>query len=276
MKKSSTGLKKTVMEKNNLSILAKKMENRISDNREEGLWKKRAALYNKLEWATEGKYLQEFLKAGEFQMEDFVLDIGTGPGLIAHKISPYTKRVIGIDICSNMLKQARQNRVKNEIFIKSNAKRLPFNDSVFSKVTARMVFHHIIKDTQEAMDECFRVLKNGGLMVISEGIPPTEHVKPFYVEMFKYKEQRLTFMEEDLENLVKKSGFSVVNKIIHWNKKSSIKNWLENSSLDSNTQNKIFQMHLDLDDRGKKDYNMVRTDNDCLIDMKFAIVVCQK
>jgi len=245
-------------------------------NHREKFWKTRSTCYEKLEWATKSGYLHSFLDAVKFKKEDVVLDIGTGTGIIAHTISPHVKKAIGIDISQDMLDHALAHQVGNEIFMKCDAKKLPFPDNQFSKVTARMVFHHIIKDTQEAMDECARVLNKGNYMIFSEGIPPSEHVKPFYVDMFKLKEERITFMENDMERLMRNAGLKIVDKIIHWNRKSSIKNWLENSGLDKKIQDKIFKMHIDLDNRGKKDYNMILKDNDCLIDMKFIILVGEK
>ena len=247
----------------------------MKENREL-FWKTRAKCYEKLEWATKSGYLHAFLDAGKFGKNDLVLDIGTGTGIVAHTISPYIEKVVGIDISSDMLKKAITHKVTNDVFIKSDARKLPFPDNIFSKVTARMVFHHILDNTEKAMKECYRVLKKKGKMVFSEGIPPSEHVKSFYTEMFKLKEERLTFMEKDLENLMVKAGFKIKDKLIHWNKKSSIKNWLRNSGLPQEIQDKIFKMHLDLDEKGKKDYNMVIENEDCFIDMKFVILVGEK
>jgi ubiquinone/menaquinone biosynthesis C-methylase UbiE len=139
-----------------------------------------------------------------------------------------------------------------------------------------MVFHHILNDTQKAMNECHRVLKKNGRLIFSEGVPPSEHVKPFYREMFKLKEERLTFMEDDLEKLMKNAGFRKIKKIIHWNKQSSIRNWLDNSGLPKDVCNRIYKMHMGLDEKGKRDYGMVIKKEDCLIDMKFAILVGEK
>ncbi len=242
----------------------------------EKYWDKRADSYEKLEWATKSNYLFTFLNSGLFTADDLVLDIGTGTGIIPHTLSSSIKKAIGIDICSRMLKHSIDSRADNEVFLKANVQELPFASHTFSKITARMVFHHVIENTQKAMDECFRVLKKDGVMIFSEGIPPSEKVKHFYTEMFKLKEERLTFMEDDLVKLMESSGFKISQKIIHWNRKSSLKNWLLNSGIEHSKQKKIFQMHLDLDEAGKKDYNMIQDSDDCFIDMKFAIIIGKK
>lgn len=242
----------------------------------EEFWKKRAKNYEKLQWAIKGGYLHAFLDAGEFSAEDVVLDIGSGTGIIAHTVAPHTKEVVGIDISDDMLSHAFDHRTRNEKFLNMDARKLDFPDKYFSKVTARMVFHHILNNTQKAADECYRVLKKGGKMVLSEGVPPSEAVIPFYVKMFKLKEERLTFMEGDLVGLMKGSGFKNIQTKIYHSRRSSIKNWLENSGLPKKTQNQIMRMHMDMDEQCKCAYNFVKQGDDCLIDMKFAIVVGEK
>ena len=245
-------------------------------NQREIFWKKRSKNYEKLQWAIKSGYLHAFLDAGEFTPDDVVLDIGSGTGIIAHTVAPHTKDVIGIDISDDMLSHAFNHRTRNEKFLNMDARKLSFPDKYFSKVTARMVFHHILKNTQKAADECYRVLKRGGKMVLSEGVPPSETVIPFYVEMFKLKEKRLTFMEDDLVGLMKIAGFKNVQTKIYHSRRSSIKNWLENSGLPKKTQSQIMRMHLNMDEQCKRAYNFIKQGNDCLIDMKFAIVVGEK
>lgn len=247
----------------------------MRDKRQE-FWEKRAKNYDKLEWAIKGGYLHAFLDAGDFCADDHVLDIGTGTGIIAHTIAPFVEKVCGVDISDDMLSHAFEHRVNNEEFMNCDATKLLFETGTFSKVTARMVFHHIIENPQKAMNECYRILKKGGKMIFSEGVPPSEHVKPFYVDMFKLKEDRLTFMDSDLMELMRKAGFENIQEVVYWTRKASIKNWLKNSGLDDAAQDRIFRMHVDLDQKGKEHYNMVLENDDCFIDMKFVILVGEK
>ena len=242
----------------------------------EKFWAMRAKRYEKLEWVNKGSYLHAFLNSGRFTPNDIVLDVGTGTGIIAQTLAPHVREVVGIDISQEMLDKAAMQPLKNARWIKMDTHRLQFPDEMFDKITARMVFHHVIRKTRQAMSECHRVLRRGGTMVFSEGVPPTEHVKPFFTKMFKLKEKRITFMEPDLIELMHKAGFKKIKSKILFVRQASIKNWLVNSGIPQKNQDRIFQMHLDLDEQGKKDYKMTIKDNDCFIDMKFVILTGQK
>ena len=155
-------------------------------------WSERSEKYAGLEWAKRGGYLHTFIETGGFEEGDRVLDVGTGTGIVGKAICPFAKEVIGADLCPKMLEQAAKGAPLNMKFVQADLHSLPFDDGSFDKVTARMVFHHVLEKTHEAMRECRRVLKKGGRMVFSEGVPPTRHVVDFYTEMFRLKEERIT------------------------------------------------------------------------------------
>ena len=237
-------------------------------------WRKRSERYNALEWANHQSYLDAFVQVGDFKKTDIVLDVGTGTGIVAHAISPLVKQVIGLDKSQDMLEHS--NWYENMYFIRRDILNPIFKDEVFDKVATRQVFHHILEGTQEAMDECYRVLKSGGKMIFSEGVPPSEEVKEDYIEIFKLKEERLTFMEKDLIALMEKAGFKNIQISISWLRQMSIKNWLINSGLPQSTQDKIFKLHVNAADYFKEVYNLMENGGDCLIDMKMVILVGEK
>jgi ubiquinone/menaquinone biosynthesis C-methylase UbiE len=241
---------------------------------QEQFWKIRAQGYNKLTWVNEQSYIDSFIGSTDFNKNDLVLDVGTGTGVIAHALSPLVREIIGLDISQDMLEHS--NWQGNKYFIKRDIRDPIFCDNVFDKVTARMVFHHIIEGTKNAMDECYRVLKKGGKMVLSEGIPPIPEVKKDYEEIFSLKEKRLTFLEVDLVNLMKNSGFKDIKVVTHIMRNFSVKNWLENGCLPKDKQDKIFEMHVTGSDVFRKAYNMKIVDGDCFIDVKNVILVGKK
>ena len=241
---------------------------------QEQFWKARSKKYNNLKWVNEPSYLQAFVSSVDFNKNDLVLDVGTGTGVIAHAVAPLVKEVIGLDISQDMLEHS--NWQGNKYFIKRDIRNPIFCENVFDKVTARMVFHHIIERTQKAMDECYRFLNEGGKMFLSEGIPPIPELKEDYKNIFKIKEERLVFIEEDLADMMKKSGFKGIKVVVHTMKNFSVKNWLENGCLPQKIQDKIFEMHVTGSDIFKNAYNMKIVNGDCLIDVKNLILVGKK
>lgn len=237
-------------------------------------WKKRAEHYNELMWAKDGAYLDAFVKACKLKKTEVVLDVGTGTGIVAHAIAPLVQEVIGLDKSQAMLEHS--NWRGNMYFIRRNILTPIFKDEVFDKVVARHVFHHILVGRQRAMNECYRVLKRGGLMVFSEGVPPCPEVKRDYIEIFKLKEKRRTFLEEDIVDLMKKAGFQNIQVSIFMLKSMSVRSWLVNSDVPESTQEQILDLHANAGDYFKKAYNMVQVAGDCFIDVKMAIVTGEK
>ena len=241
---------------------------------QEQFWKTRSKKFNNLKWANEYSYIEMFIYSGDFKKNDIVLDVGTGTGIIARALSPIVKEVIGIDISRDMLEHNDWNG--NKYFIKRDIRTPIFHDNIFDKVVARMVFHHITEGIQGAMDECYRILKNRGKMILAEGVPPTPEVRQEYINIFKLKEKRLTFMEEELINIMRRSGFKNINVSQYIMKNFSVNDWLENSGLIKRKRDKIFEMHTMGSDTFKKAYNMKITKDDCFIDVKNLILVGKK
>lgn len=241
-------------------------------------WEKRAKGYDKLKWTKREKYISAFIKMCEASKKDIVLDLGTGTGTIAYAISPKVKSVIGVDYSDDMLQEAkRHNHIQNVNFIKADIRKMPFDENIFTKAAARMVFHHLIWGINRAIEEVKRVLKPDGIFCLSEGVPPDICVEDFYKEVFKLKEKRKTFFPKDLFNLMKMGRFREIKMKEFVIKQCSINNWLDNDYAISNeTKRKIFRMHVNLHEDGKKAYNMKIADNDCFIDMKFIIISGRK
>jgi hypothetical protein len=94
--------------------------------------------------------------------------------------------------------------------------------------------------------------------------------------MFALKEDRLTFMEKDLVELVAHAGFIVERVIPHLSRQASIGNWLRASGLPAEVQERIREMHLELNDAGRRAYDLTVTADDILCDFSFITVVARK
>ncbi len=113
---------------------------------------------------------------GPMNRGESVLDIGCGGGtdtlVAAMKVGDEGK-VVGIDLTSEMLAQAKKNLgttfIKNVLFQEASAEDLPFEDESFDVVLSNGVFN-LIPEKARALAEVFRVLKPLGRLMVADQI----------------------------------------------------------------------------------------------------------
>ncbi|MCK6538503.1 MAG: ubiquinone/menaquinone biosynthesis methyltransferase [Anaerolineales bacterium] len=108
-----------------------------------------------------------------------LLDLGTGTGDLAREaLSAFPKaRVVGADFTLEMMRVGRKNGPLD--FSAADALRLPFGDSTFDAVVSGFLMRNVI-DLNRALEEQYRVLKNGGRIVILDTTRPKRNIlSPF-------------------------------------------------------------------------------------------------
>lgn len=86
------------------------------------------------------KYIYDYLKDKEYQN---LLDIGCGTGYLINMLSKEKEaEYVGLDLSSEMIKQANSKNIKNAKFIEGKSDALPFGDHTFDVVTCSQSFHH--------------------------------------------------------------------------------------------------------------------------------------
>ena len=110
------------------------------------------------------------LRMLNLQPGEVVLDIGSGPGIMAQEIANRVGEagtVYGVDISDDMLAIAEQRcaDLLNVEFQKADALSLPFDDNYFDVVVSTQVYEYV-DNIDLALDELYRVLKPGGRVLI--------------------------------------------------------------------------------------------------------------
>jgi arsenite methyltransferase len=113
---------------------------------------------------------------GKIHEGNVVLDIGCGGGvdaLVAAMMTGSRGRVVGIDLVPGMVERARGNlgmtTIKNAAFLESSGESVPFANDSFDVVISNGAFN-LIPDKPKALREVFRVLKQGGRLMIADQV----------------------------------------------------------------------------------------------------------
>ena len=94
-----------------------------------------------------------------------VLEIATGPGLLAKHVAPAAKHMIATDYSNGMIAEARKGDCPaNLTFEVADAMSLPYPDDAFDAVIIANALH-IVPDPGKVLREIDRVLKPGGLLI---------------------------------------------------------------------------------------------------------------
>jgi SAM-dependent methyltransferase len=97
-----------------------------------------------------------------------VVDIGCGIGRMDEFVAPSVRRLTGIDVSGDMIRQARSRlgQVNNVEFVEGDGETIPLPDACADLVFSHIVFQHIPrKHAARYFPEVFRVLRPGGRFV---------------------------------------------------------------------------------------------------------------
>ncbi|MHA1291722.1 MAG: FkbM family methyltransferase [Promethearchaeota archaeon] len=114
------------------------------------------------------EHLQRYKYASK-RCKGRILDLGCGTGYGTKTLFDKGNEVYGADISKNAIQYAEKN-YKGPKYICCSAEKLPFVDNNFDVVIAFEVIEHV-RDSEKALNEIYRVLKEGGELFISTPNP---------------------------------------------------------------------------------------------------------
>ena len=94
-----------------------------------------------------------------------VLEIATGPGLLAKHVAYAAKRIVATDYSEGMIREAKKGEhADNRSFEIADAANLPYEDHSFDVVLIANALH-VMPKPEKALSEIDRVLKEDGLLI---------------------------------------------------------------------------------------------------------------
>jgi demethylmenaquinone methyltransferase / 2-methoxy-6-polyprenyl-1,4-benzoquinol methylase len=119
------------------------------------------------------------LKLAQLDNSASLLDLGTGTGDLAREALgqfPHA-RVVAADFTLEMMRVGKKTSPLD--FSTADALRLPFNNSTFDAVVSGFLMRNVI-DLKQALAEQYRVLNNGGRIVVLDTTRPKRNIlSPF-------------------------------------------------------------------------------------------------
>jgi ubiquinone/menaquinone biosynthesis C-methylase UbiE len=148
------------------------------------------------------------LEALELGDRDRLLDVGCGTGAAVRAAAEVVERVVGVDLSSKMLAEARERAsgLSDVEFVEGDSEDLPFGDGEFTAVLCTTSLHHYPRP-EKAAREMARVLAPGGRVVIGDGTSDAIVMKVSDFVLRKFEPGHVHFHRvEDLRRLLQDAG----------------------------------------------------------------------
>ncbi|MFA5870456.1 MAG: class I SAM-dependent methyltransferase [Candidatus Paceibacterota bacterium] len=189
---------------------------KLMDKDDNNFYKKSSRTYRKYEFHGQGRLTQgeqpnffEYLK--KHANRNFnVLDVGCGSGELTLKLSPYFKKIIGIDPFKEYIKTAKQQKkndgIKNVTFRIEDGRKLPFKNEYFDIIFSS---RGPLSADINFMNEGSRVLKKEGIMFEETiGEKDKSELKKIFGRGQNYPIQETKL--KSVKKLLKQSGMKLI------------------------------------------------------------------
>lgn len=140
------------------------------------IWDWYAPIYKRAMRAEERSYAFLYRRIPKLIRGKEVLELATGPGLLAKRIAPVTKRMLATDYSEGMIAEAKKGACpKNLRFEVADALSLPYADASFDAVIIVNALH-LLPEPERALREIARVLRPDGILIAPNFVKKRERL----------------------------------------------------------------------------------------------------
>lgn len=131
------------------------------------------------------RWRKRVIKLARLNPDSYLLDIGTGTGDLAREaLAQFPQaKVIAADFTLDMMYVGQKKGLRN--FSSADAMQLPFQDASFDAVVSGFLMRNVI-DLQAALQEQYRVLKNGGRIVVLDTTRPNKNILSPFIQLYMH------------------------------------------------------------------------------------------
>ena len=175
------------------------------------IWDRFAPIYSLAMKSQKNIYDYMYSHIREKVREKDVLELATGPGLIAKNVADVTHRMVATDFSPDMIKQANKgDNPVNLSFEIADASNLPYTDHFFDVVIIANCLH-IVPNPEKVLSEIERVMNTGGLLIAPNFIErkiesPNLWQKLLYKLGVKFEHQ---WTSEQYKNFLESNGWKI-------------------------------------------------------------------
>ena len=156
-----------------------------------------------------------------------LLDVATGTGRTLRQLRGGLGEIqlVGLDLSASYLREANRclSQLPGELpqLVQGNAESLPFADATFQAVSCVFLFHELPAEArQNVLQECFRVIEPGGVLVLADSIqladsPEFSAVLENFRRAFHEPYYR-DYIADDIEARLVQAGFAGISAQSHF------------------------------------------------------------
>ncbi|MET0265492.1 MAG: class I SAM-dependent methyltransferase [Duganella sp.] len=149
---------------------------------------------------------------------EVVADVGCGYGRSLHKLQQRFSptRLIGMDIDPEMLEASAREAAANQVnaeFVCCSSSNIKLPDNSVDLLFCHQTFHHLI-DQEKAIEEFFRVLKPGGVLLFAEST--RRYIHSWVIRLLFRHPMDVQKTAPEYLAMVRKAGFSVPDSAVSY------------------------------------------------------------